>query len=238
MFLANAYKGIRIIIVGEIIGAIGTILFNLPAMLISLIGNGSGDFEIADYAIVSLLSGFGEDFYSAVSIVNWIIVLIGAIIASKDEKKFKEAAIIVVISMISTLVPVFIDVQAELVVAIVAGLFDLWAIIAVIQGCINVADKYEDYKTSDRGSFTLKFVLAVFTVAILMGLTFSFFAARSSLVLIGVIVVSISEIVEIAMYLIYINYLIKVKKMMKTQGLEKQQRFENLSQASKQLQEQ
>ncbi len=238
MFLANAYKGIRIIIVGEIIGAIGTILFNLPAMLISLIGNGSGDFEIADYAIVSLLSGFGEDFYSAVSIVNWIIVLIGAIIASKDEKKFKEVAIIVVISVISSLVPVLIDVQAEMVVAIVAGLFDLWAIIAVIQGCINVADKYEDYKTSDRGSFTLKFVLAVFTVAILMGLTFSFFAARSSLVLIGVIVVSISEVVEFAMYLIYINYLIKVKKMMKTQGLEKQQRFELLGQASKQLQEQ
>ena len=238
MFLANAYKGIKIIIVGEIIEAIGTILFNLPAMLIGLIGNGSGDFEIADFAIISLLSRFGEELYNAVSVVSWIIVLIGAIIASKDEKKFKEAAIIVVISMISTLVPVFIDVQAELVVAIVAGLFDLWAIIAVIQGCINVADKYEDYKISDRGSFTLKFVLAVFTVAILMGLTFSFFAARSSLVLIGVIVVSISEIVEIAMYLIYINYLIKVKKMMKTQGLEKQQRFENLSQASKQLQEQ
>ena len=238
MFLANAYKGIKIIIVGEIIGAIGTILINLPDMLISLIGSGSGDYEIADYAIISLLSGFGGDIYYAVSIVNWIIVLIGAIIASKDEKKFKELAIIVVVSAISTLVPVFIDVQAEMVVAIVAGLFDLWAIIAVIQGCINVADKYEDYKTSDRGIFTLKLALAIYTVAILMELTFSFFAARSSLVLIGVIVVSISEVVEIAMYFIYINYLIKVKKMMKTQGLEKQQRFERLGQASKQLQEQ
>ena len=238
MFLADAYKGIKIIIVGEIIRAIRSILFNLLSMLISLFGDGSGDFEIADYAIISLLSRFGEELYNAVSIVSWIIVLIGAIIASKDEKKFKEVAIIVVISVISSLVPVLIDVQAEMVVAIVAGLFDLWAIIAVIQGCINVADKYEDYKTSDRGIFTLKLCLAIFTVAILMGLTFSFFAARSSLVLIGVIVVSISEIAEIAMYLIYINYLIKVKKMMKTQGLEKQQRFEHLSQASKQLQEQ
>ena len=238
MFLANAYKGIKIIIVGEIIRAIRSILFNLLSMLISLFGDGSGDFEIADYAIVSLLSRFGEELYNAVSIVSWIIVLIGAIIASKDEKKFKEAAIIVVISVISNLVPVFIDVQAEMVVTIVAGLFDLWAIIAVIQGCINVADKYEDYKTSDRGIFTLKFGIAIYTVVILMGLTFSFFTARSSLVLIGVIVVSISEIAEIAMYLIYINYLIKVKKMMKIQGLEKQQRFEHLSQASKQLQEQ
>ena len=238
MFLADAYKGIKIIIVGEIIRAIRSILFNLLSMLISLFGDGSGDFEIADYAIVSLLSRFGEELYNAVSIVSWIIVLIGAIIASKDEKKFKEAAIIVVISVISNLVPVFIDVQAEMVVTIVAGLFDLWAIIAVIQGCINVADKYEDYKMSDRGIFTLKFGIAIYTVVILMGLTFSFFTARSSLVLIGVIVVSISEIAEIAMYLIYINYLIKVKKMMKTQGLEKQQRFEHLSQASKQLQEQ
>ena len=90
MYLANAYKGIKIIIVGEIIGAIGTILFNIPAMLISLIGNGSGDLEIVDYAIITLLFRFGEEFYYAVSIVNCIIVLIGAIIAIKDEKKFKE----------------------------------------------------------------------------------------------------------------------------------------------------
>lgn len=220
MRFSNAYKGIKIIFVGEIIGVLLMVCLEFPSTILqistSLFGD-SGMFEFAVSSVVTKLMTYASQFFE---LLSFAVIMIGAIIASKDEKKFREAAIVIAITIIGSMVNMFIDIDINMILEIVIGVLDLWAVVAVLQGCINISDLCKEEDISEKGVKTFKILVFAYTASIIFTLSTQFFMSRASFLVISVIIIIMGAIVQITAYVFYIVHLSRMKKMLKVKQLQ------------------
>lgn len=220
MRFSNAYKGIKIIFVGEIIGVLLMVCLEFPSTILQIftsLFSESGMFEFAVSSVVTNLMTYASQFFE---LLSFVVVMIGSIIASKDEKKYREAAIVIAITIIGSMVKMFIDIDINMILEIVIGVLGLWAVVAVLQGCINISDSCKEEDISEKGVKALKIVIFAYTASIILTLSTQFFMSRVSLLVIGVIIIIMGTIVQITAYVFYIVHLSRMKKMLKVKQLQ------------------
>lgn len=220
MRFSNAYKGIKIIFVGEIIGVLLMVCLEFPSTLLQIAGSLFSDSEMLELALSSVVTKLMTYAYQFFEILSFVVVMIGAIIASKDEKKFREAAIVIAIAIIGSMVNMFIDIDINMILEIVIGVLDLWVVVAVLQGCINISDLCKEEDISEKGVKALKIVIFAYTASIIFTLSTQFFMSRASFLVISVIIIIMGAIVQITAYVFYIVHLSRMKKMLKVKQLQ------------------
>ena len=220
MRFSNAYKGIKIIFVGEIIVVLLMVCLKLPSTILQISTSFFGESGMFEFVVSSVVTNLMTYAFQFFELLSFVVIMIGAIIASKDEKKFREAAIVIAIMIIGSMVNMFIDIDINMILEIVIGVLDLWAVVAVLQGCINISDSCKEEDISAKGVKTFKIGIFAYTASIILTLSIQFFVSRASFLVIGVIIIIMGTIVQITACVFYIVHLSRMKKMLKMKQLQ------------------
>lgn len=206
-------KGINFMIVGEIMGVISSILFGFDTLLLAITSTTINSGNVDELGMVFILSPVPGLISRITVILSSIVLIIGLIKALRDESKFKEAIIIIIISMLIFSSQFFLDnIQMEYF-EIALGLADMWVMVAIIQGMVSILDKLKDYDLAERGIKVIKCSVSLTSVSILANLSYEFFVSNTSLVWAGVSITIVSAAAQIINYIIYISFLSKTKRL-------------------------
>ena len=212
MQIPKLIKGLKNITVGEIIGLVSSSLFGTisSALLLDAL-----DRVVDDTLLAGVLGMVGTVCY-AISIVGSIlsslVMFIGLIRIHKEDYKFKEAIVMIIIPMIGFIIQLFISNSTNL--RVIETLLDLWYMVAVTQGLVNVCDNVKERNIANKGITVIKQIICLYTIAIVAHMIQAFFATSRSFALVGFICLIVDEFTEILMNVFYIGYIIKVRKML------------------------
>ena len=206
-------KGINFIIVGEIMGVISSILFGFATLFLAIslttINSGNAD----EQGVVFILSSVPGLISRITVILSSIVLGIGLIKALRDESKFKEALVILIISMlIFSSQFVLQSIQMEYF-EIALGLADMWVMVAILQGMVSILDKMKNNDLAEKGIRAIKWSVALTSVSVISNLSYEFFVSNTSLVWAGVSITIVSAAAQIINYIIYISFLSKTKRL-------------------------
>ena len=211
---AESFKGINLIIVGELLGLFSTLIANTSSVPVNyfwgMLSNNAldqGNAVSGAVAVAVLLAG-------AISYASVIVLFIGFIKMSKCDFKFKEAIVITVIALLVDLSGVFLNNVFGNFVIVVSSIADLWMCVAVIQGLVNIFDKREDDTMSDKGIRVMRLVLALYVFSIIGGIMLQFFGSNPSLTNFSIIAVIIITVLQVVIYTFYIKYLFHSRKVL------------------------
>ena len=206
-------KGINFMIVGEIMGVISSILFGFATLLLAISSTTINSGNVDELNIVLILS-FVPALISRITVILSSIVLgIGLIKALRDESKFKEALVILIISMlIFSSQFILQNIQMEYF-EIALGLADMWVMVAILQGMVSILDKMKNNDLAKKGIRAIKWSVALTSVSVISNLSYEFFVSYTSLVWAGVSITIVSAAAQIINYIIYISFLNKTKRL-------------------------
>lgn len=206
-------KGINFMIVGEIMGVISSILFGFATLLLAISSTTINSGNVDELNIVLILS-FVSGLISRITVILSSIVLgIGLIKALRDESKFKEALVILIISMlIFSSQFILQNIQLEYF-EIALGLADMWVMVAILQGMVSILDKMKNNDLAKKGIRAIKWSVALTSVSVISNLSYEFFVSYTSLVWAGVSITIVSAAAQIINYIIYISFLSKTKRL-------------------------
>ena len=206
-------KGINFMIVGEIMGVISSILFGFATLLLAISSTTIDSGNVDELNIVLILS-FVPALISRITVILSSIVLgIGLIKALRDESKFKEALVILIISMlIFSSQFILQNIQMEYF-EIALGLADMWVMVAILQGMVSILDKMKNNDLAQKGIRAIKWSVALTSVSVISNLSYEFFVSYTSLVWAGVSITIVSAAAQIINYIIYISFLNKTKRL-------------------------
>lgn len=206
-------KGINFMIVGEIMGVISSILFGFATLLLAISATTINSGNVDELDIVLILS-FVLGLISRITVILSSIVLgIGLIKALRDESKFKEALVILIISMlIFSSQFILQNIQMEYF-EIALGLADMWVMVAILQGIVNILDKMKNNDLAKKGIRAIKWSVALTSVSVISNLSYEFFVSYTSLVWAGISITIVSAAAQIINYIIYIGFLSKTKRL-------------------------
>ena len=204
-------KGISFIIAGEIMGVISSILYGFATLVLAISSTtiNSGN----EVGIVLILSSVPGLISRLTVILSSIVLIIGLIKALRDESKFKEALVILIISMLIFSSQFFLEnIQMEYF-EIALALADMWVMVAILQGMVSILDKMKNKDLAEKGIRAIKWSVALTSVSVISNLSYEFFVSNTSLVWAGVSITIVSAAAQIINYIIYISFLSKTKRL-------------------------
>lgn len=213
MEFPNLRRGINRIIIGEVMGVVSTILLGFASFMMALVStalNYSSARILGTLAVVAAVVAFLSNL---LTIISSVILGIGLLNAREDETKFKEAIIVIVISIVMLILQTVFENELEGIFIIITGLADMWVMVAVIQGFVNILDKLKDKKLAEYGIKLLKRTVLLSSITVLSNVTLDFFTVNASFAVIGVVFILFSTIAQIVNYKFYIGYLRKFKRL-------------------------
>lgn len=206
-------KGINFIIAGEIMGVISSILFGFATLLLAISSTTINSGNVAELGIILILSSVPGIVSRITVIISSIVLGIGLIKALRNESKFKEALIILIISMLIFSSQFYLEsIQMEYF-EIALGLADMWVMVAVLQGMVSILDKLKNNDLAEKGIKAIKWSVALTSVSVLSNLSYEFFVSNTSLVWAGVSITIVSAAAQIINYIIYIRFLNATKRL-------------------------
>lgn len=214
------YRGINKIIIGESIDVIsiiiGQILSVITIIYFQAIQNHNTITTYDNIESVLMISTVVIMFVSVIStVISTIFTLSGIVQSINLDSKFKEALVIIIIRcvlyIINYIVPNIIN-----QINILSVLIDLWLIVAIIQGIINICDDSANKTLVKGGLNTMKYILILYSLGVLSNISYTYIIVNLSQINIGILMLIISMILLISSYIIYIRYLIKIKKQLIT----------------------
>mgnify|MGYP006873076033 CR=1 FL=1 len=218
MQIPKLIKGLKNIIAGEIIGLVSAVLFGGVTSVLLFVTLD----KITDDAFMARLfgvAGTGLYILSVVgSLISSLIIFIGLMRIRKEDYKFKEAIVMIIIPAISLILQLFMDNSANY--RVIELLLDLWFMVAVTQGLVNICDKVKERNVADKGITVIKQVICLYAICIVANITQNFFSSNQSFELIGFISLVVNVLTELLMNIFYIGYIIKVRKMLIEYGAE------------------
>ncbi|MBQ9679337.1 MAG: hypothetical protein IJV48_01455 [Ruminococcus sp.] len=214
MKFPNAEKGIGKIFAAEILALIGSICVVAAAIFAALaIGNENGTMLI--------LAGVFTIIMAIVTVISYIINIVGIAQASKDEgNHFKTALILTIFGIVFTIVMAILGnafPNNEIVTSLsntTPDLINLFVMIAIILGVRNLAIQLKDSAVERKGSNILK-VLICIGIITLVARFVATLITNSVGAVISVIILCVAGILSIVLYVLYLFYLSKAKKMLK-----------------------
>lgn len=217
MNFENAKKGIGQIFTAEILQIITIVLLVITAIA-GVLALGALDAEsegvFLGSGIVTLVAGLGG---TVISIIAFILNLLGVNNASKDEESFKSAMMWIIIGIIAALVGGFVTTVPVLpdVLKILVNVTELLVMYYVLMGCKNLALKIRNTEVAESADKIWKLIMVTYIITIIVmiiGLIISLVSAGVAGVIIAVLSI-VASVIEVIAYIMYLMMLSKAKNM-------------------------
>ena len=217
----NAAKGVKRIFTAEILGLISTILLIIGFVLLipALVAkNGAEGMEGAAIG-ATVAMGVFVLIAGVLSIIAFIMNIIGISNASKDEENFKSALLFLILGLVAKAASITIG-RFVNDAAVATGMLDsassllnIFVTIFVISGIVKLADRLNRGDISAKGTNVLKILIAVNVLSLIASFVASVMggpvASGVSLVL-----AIVSAVLSLVQYIMYLSLLGKAKKML------------------------
>ena len=232
----NAYSGVKKIFSAEILSVIGAIVLIVSALL-GLIAFAAGTAaQNAEAETASSLSGIAVGFgiptailllgAGVLSIVAFILQIVGVTRASKDERIFKNALFFilggVIASATNSITGAFSGIIGQtgldLVSSICTNLSKIATILVtyyIITGVIALAERIGNEKIEKQGKTILNLLLIMLVLSLIATVTSTVFQQSGTNDVIISVLSFAAGVIELISYIIYLVFLGRSKKMLK-----------------------
>lgn len=218
MQFPNAHSGVKKIFTAEILSLIGVVLFIAAAIAafgvasIDEASNVETDVGEAVGLAVFVLFGLAA---AILSLIGFILNLIGISSAMKDEPTFKTAMTFALIGIgLSAVSGIFSGSETvSSFVQILVKLAELFVSLYVVQGIMKLAEKLNNSDMVARGSKCRWWLVITFCIPTLIKLVSAVFTLTEAEVA-GDILSLVAAVLAVVAYLIYLGYLSRAKKML------------------------
>ena len=219
MLFPNAHNGVKKIYTAEILSLIGSILLIVAAILAvataSLAEASKAEAEVG--AVAGTAAGFiflglaG----SVLTLIAFILNLIGITSAMKDEAAFKTALIFTIVGIAASALSSAFSTNDTVnsFIQILVTFSELFVSLYVVQGIMNLAAKLKDSNMVERGNKVRWWLVITFCIPSLVKLVSAIFALKEADAVASTLSL-ISSVLTIVAYFIYLSYLAKAKKML------------------------
>lgn len=205
----NAYKGVNRIFIAEIISIIAAI-FAIIGVTMLLAGVTGVDLNVSAELPMNGLTVGGSIFTivtAVLSVVSFIMYIIGVVNASKDESSFKTALYAILVGIIAGLVGGIFS--GNLVIyglaSVVSKFCELIALFFCIGGIGNLAVSLQNEEIANKATTLVKFICAVIIIGIIISVIVTFVPIPATLASILSIVSSVCSIISYIMYLFLLS---------------------------------
>ncbi len=218
----NAAKGVKRIFTAEILGLISSILLvvgfilMIPAVLVAK--NGAEGMEGAAIG-ATVAMGVFVLIAGVLSIIAFIMNIVGINNASKDEENFKSALLFLVLGLVAKAASITIGrfvkdaTVATGMLDTAANLLNIFVTIFVISGIVKLADRLNRGDISAKGTNVLKILIAVNVLSLIASFIASVMGGPvASGVTLALAIVS--AVLSVVQYIMYLSLLSKAKKML------------------------
>lgn len=217
----NAAKGVKRIFTAEILGLISSILLVVGFILMIpavLVANGAEGMEGAAIG-ATVAMGVFVLIAGVLSIIAFIMNIVGINNASKDEENFKSALLFLILGLVAKAASITIGrfvkdaAVATGMLDTAANLLNIFVTIFVISGIVKLADRLNRGDISAKGTNVLKILIAVNVLSLIASFIASVMGGpvASSVTLALAIV---SAVLSVVQYIMYLSLLSKAKKML------------------------
>ena len=217
MKFPNAANGVKKLFTAEILQIIAAVALAAAAIMgLVTLANAANE-----NAGATLGFGAGTLVFSiggaVVSLIAFILTIVGLVKASKDDDGFKTALAFIILAVVATIVGSCFQSSNTFIYNICTTLTkiaDLCVTCHVILGIINLADQIGDDAVAEKGRTLFKVIIAVYVIAIIGVASYTFVLINPALAVIAYVIVCISMVVSIVSYFLYLSLLAKAKKML------------------------
>ncbi|HBE15240.1 MAG TPA: hypothetical protein DCY72_03200 [Ruminococcaceae bacterium] len=222
MRFPNAAKGVKNIFTAQILMLIGAIC-EIIGFIILVGGLMAADATKGSNAGVAALLGgsMGSMLllaaYSILSLIAFIMQIVGIVNAKKDEESFKSALICLIIGIVATIIGGLFMRLSRVVFALfmsVGSLMGAFVIIFIISGCIKLADQLNRGDVSTKGSNILKMIVVIAGLSVILSIVSSFMMANVAIMVTAMILAVVSVVLSIVQYIMFLTFLSQSKKML------------------------
>lgn len=222
MRFPNAAKGVKKIFTAQILQLIGAIC-EIIGFIILVGGLMAADATKGSNAGVAALLGgsMGSMLllaaYSILSLIAFIMQIVGIVNAKKDEESFKSALICLIIGIVATIIGGLFMRLSRVVFALfmsVGSLMGAFVIIFIISGCIKLADQLNRGDVSTKGSNILKMIVVIAGLSVILSIVSSFMMANVAIMVTAMILAVVSVVLSIVQYIMFLTFLSQSKKML------------------------
>ena len=222
MRFPNAAKGVKNIFTAQILMLIGAIC-EIIGFIILVGGLMAADATKGSNAGVAALLGgsMGSMLllaaYSILSLIAFIMQIVGIVNAKKDEESFKSALICLIIGIVATIIGGLFMRLSRVVFALfmsVGSLMGAFVIIFIISGCIKLADQLNRGDVSTKGSNILKMIVVIAGLSVILSIISSFMMANVAIMVTAMILAVVSVVLSIVQYIMFLTFLSQSKKML------------------------
>ena len=221
MKFPNVAKGVKRIYTAEVINLIATICLIVAAVLI-VVAVAGGKLAAGNTGAALLGGGMIGAAVCALawfvlSIIGFIMKLVGIVNASKDEASFKSALVFLIVSIVVSVVSAIlmansVGVAGNLLYTF-AQLLEVFITIFVIAGGVKLADLLNRGDIGRKGTNVLKIIIVVNVLMLIANLVSSFMGGIAASVVAGVLLI-VALVLEVVQYFLYLSFLGKTKKML------------------------
>ncbi len=215
MRFPNAAKGVSRIFLAEILKLIAAAATLIGAFMVFMaIGSGAGGNGTA-----SLSSGIGAlgllSAAGVLSILGFILNIVGIVNASKDEESFKTALICLVIGIVTSIISGFFANNPTLasICNIASEILNLVVTIMVIIGIMRLAERLHNPAISAKASTQLKLIVAINVLALICNIIVTFMGGRAASVIASILAI-VAAVLSIIQYILYLIFLSQAKAML------------------------
>ena len=203
----NAYDGIKLIYLSEVLTLIGALTLVASALLTLLLGAD----EVADViALVTMLLSLVGGL--VLMLVAYILSIVGIVKGSRDEDGFRAALLFVLFGILLSVLSAVFNASAN---PVLNGIFTVLGDVArfavtifIIQAIRNIADRRNNGAVSEHGRRLLLIALII-TALTLAAHVLGFFP-----LIVPAILSLAAAVLSIVMDIAYLVYLSKAKKML------------------------
>ncbi len=221
MKFPNASQGVKKLFTSEILNIIAGFLLFIGAIgaAIAAVGamSAANQDSLTDGQAAALLGGgaitavfmFGG---LVISIIAYIMMIVGLNNARKDDSNFNTAFIFVFVSLILSVISSFIPGVFGQILSSISQLATMFITVYIILGIRSLAIQLGNQQVENKGKTILYIIAVVYILAFIAKLV-STFTTASAAVVSGVLAV-IVIVLDIIAYIIFLTYLAQAKKML------------------------
>ena len=218
MSFPNAHNGVKKIYTAEILSLIGSILPIIAVILgaattsLAEAAKAEADVGTAAGVLVIILLGLGA---AVLSLIAFILNLMGITSAMKDEPTFKNALIFTIIGIAASALSSAFSANETVssFISILIKLSELFVSLYVVQGIMKLAEKLKDSNMVARGSKVRWWLVITFCIPALIQLVSGVFELKEADSVADTLSI-VAAVLSMVAYFIYLRYLAKAKKML------------------------
>ena len=205
MQFPNAFKGVSKIYIAQLL----VLVADAAAIVVSAL------YAAQNNAVDAVIAGLGIA-VAVITIIAFILNLLGLIDAKKDEGRFGTALFIVIAGIVLSCISTAFA-NNETVANVFQQLTNICEVLVtfyVISGIVNLAKKLKDEEMAAKGKRIIAMVVTSWGLAIVAGLVGAFIKGGDAATAVSAVLLIISAILGFLAVILYIIYLGKAKKML------------------------